>query len=146
MRLLLIFKFLIILALIPSTPLLAENTHQADGNQSQGGKKKPRESKVWEYFSACMQGRPGFDSIIDDTSNGGGVKALVDSSKFQAKCMTCHAPGGRGPDFSNISSAQATKALTRISLPGTDPKHMPLNGTLTAEEMSSITAFLNSKK
>lgn len=151
MRLLLIVVVLVGLNL--GTPLRAED-HQSEPNsagETHPDSAAPKGSKLHEYISACLAGRPsggvdvGSISLTPSSSTPNPVQSAVAGSSsgeavFRNNCLSCHSGASGPPNLTVLNSTSASKAIAQVQ-----SGSMPKGKSLTPQEKSELIKFLESK-
>ncbi|MBM4316244.1 MAG: cytochrome c [Deltaproteobacteria bacterium] len=142
-------KFLLfsVVVVVLSSPVNTRaEDHQGDASSTgQRSISQPKpQSKIFEYISACLAGRPVGPSGINTGSlslgapgSGGGSGEAI----FRSKCLRCHSGASGPPNLTLLDSISAQKSIVEVN-----SGNMPREGSLSAEEKSALLQYLQSKR
>ncbi|MSP18649.1 MAG: cytochrome c [Bdellovibrionales bacterium] len=122
----LLFLMTVALSFNLSVPLWGEDHAGVVSNSSRPSAASAPQSRLFDYLSACLAGRP-IDPSIASPSNPpavtqSGVATSRGESVFRSSCLKCHNGGTtNAPNFTLLNSTSAGKSITAINN-GTMPK------------------------
>ena len=146
----------VILSLSSLHTLFAEDHQNGQGSGPTRQTETKAQSRIFEYVSACLAGRPisgsssGVDlNSISLTPPGGSSGSTPIASPggeavFRGKCLTCHSGSSGPPNLTVLNGSSAGKAIAQVQS-GNMPD--PKSGiTLSAQEKADLIKFLESKR
>jgi len=153
MRLLLIVA--VIVGLNISHLSRAEDHQSGEGTSvpSRPGSAVNKGSKLHEYISACLAGRPSASAGVGaisltppSASATSPVQAAVAGSSsgeavFRTNCLSCHGGASGPPNLTVLNSTSANKSIAQVQ-----SGNMPKGKSLTPQEKAELIKFLESKR
>ncbi|NBY19230.1 cytochrome c [bacterium] len=154
MRLLFIVAVLVVMN---TSSLLRAEDHQS-GTQTptptRPDSKTNKGSKLHEYISACLAGRPVPAGAVDlsaisltpPSAPTSAPKPTISASSngetvFRNNCLSCHGGASGPPNLTVLNSTSANKSITQVQ-----SGNMPKGKSLTPQEKAELIKFLESKR
>jgi mono/diheme cytochrome c family protein len=143
-------------SLIAGGKIFAEDHATTDTSKTGRAEQAPKtESKLFDYVSACMAGRPVGADVgslnltpnlsTPPTQNSVGSSPSSASASgeavFRNSCLGCHSGSSGPPNLTLLNGTSAQKSIVQIQ-----NGNMPKGKTLTPAEKESLLTFLQSKQ
>jgi hypothetical protein len=145
-------------SLVAGGKIFAEDHSSTDASKTGRSEQAPKaESKLFDYVSACMAGRPiggadvGSLNLDPSTSNSPsspeapagnvGQAASTGETVFRNSCLVCHSGSSGPPNLTLLNGTTAQKSIAQIQSGA-----MPKGKSLTPAEKESLITFLQSKR
>ncbi len=109
-------------------------------------------SKLFEYLSACMAGRPfggsdvGALSLTPPGSPGSATSSTLTGVSngervFRTTCLSCHSGSSGPPNLTVLNSTSAQKSIGQVQSGA-----MPKGRSISASEKADLIKYLESKR